>query len=354
MWQWVYLRILLPVMLGFILTLSLLSGMAWADTPDSTSPHPVGDKVALAPASPDTSAAGQPPLLPFTYARVATDDVWVYDTTGITPVRPLGIGYVWVSLADTQLITQNNQAWYQINPAEYVQANRVSTFTPSTFVGVELANTPTQPFAWMIFDMWPSAEAGVPAQKGAPLLKRYTLVSILEEQPVGDRMWYRIGPDMWLEQGNLGLVKPITRPAEIGPADQWIEINLYEQTLAAYQGDRMVYATLISSGLPYWQTQPGLFRVWLKVKQAKMSGRDGHPDYYFLEDVPWTMYFNGQFALHGAYWHDRFGLRHSHGCVNLSPGDSLWLFNWVTPPTGRYNFTLATAEDPGTWVWVHE
>jgi hypothetical protein len=66
------------------------------------------------------------------------------------------------------------------------------------------------------------------------------------------------------------------------------------------------------------------------------------------------MYFNGSFALHGAYWHDKFGLKHSHGCVNLPPKDANWLFDWATPTTSQYNFTLPTAEDPGTWVWVHE
>ena len=123
--------------------------------------------------------------------------------------------------------------------------------------------------------------------------------------------------------------------------------------LAAYEGERMVYATLVSSGLPQWQTAQGLFRIWLKVKLGKMSGREGYSDYYFLEDVPWSMYFYQSFALHGAYWHDKFGLRHSHGCVNLPPRDAKWLFDWVTPATSPYNFTLPTEEDPGAWVWVH-
>ena len=65
----------------------------------------------------------------------------------------------------------------------------------------------------------------LPALKGAPLLKRYTLVPIFEEQWVGDRVWYRVGPDQWLEQGNLGLVKPSFPPEGIGPNDPWI-LNL--------------------------------------------------------------------------------------------------------------------------------
>ena len=100
----------------------------------------------------------------------------------------------------------------------------------------------------------------------------------------------------------------------------------------------MVYATLVSSGLRGWDTPPGLFRVWFKIKSGKMSGGYNRPDYYFLEDVLWTMYFNRDIALHTAYWHDGFGYRHSHGCVNLAALDARWLFDWAL-------------ED--LWVWVH-
>lgn len=338
-------RILLSIVLGLVLTLGLVSRIALAE-----SPNPRASTL------PESFSAGtnNPPILPYTYARVVTDNVLVYEASGITPMRSLGTGYLWVSLTNSQPITQNEQAWYVINQDEYVRADQLSLFSPSTFQGVSLTGTPERSFAWMIFDMWPSTAPGVPAASSAPLLKRYTLVPIFEEQLVGERMWYRVGPEQWLEQGNVGLVKPVARPEGVGPNDKWIEINLYEQTLAAYEGERMVYATLVSSGLPWWQTSQGLFQIWLKVKEGKMSGREGYSDYYFLEDVPWTMYFNGSFALHGAYWHDKFGLRHSHGCVNLPPQDAKWLFDWVTPATSQYNFSLSTEEDPGTWVWVHE
>jgi lipoprotein-anchoring transpeptidase ErfK/SrfK len=170
---------------------------------------------------------------------------------------------------------------------------------------------------------------------------------------VGDRTWYRIGENQWVEQRQVGIVSRSPRPEGVGPADKWIEVNLFEQTLAAYEGDRMVYATLVSSGLPRWPTPTGLFRIWAKVAMSKMSGRDGFPDYYFLQDVPWIMYFNGSVALHGAYWHDRFGARHSHGCVNLSPIDAKWLFDWTAPKADPRAWTLPTPEEPGTWVWVH-
>ena len=75
-------------------------------------------------------------------------------------------------------------------------------------------------------------------------------------------------------------------------------------------------------------------------------------DYYYLEDVPWTMYYDEARALHGAYWHNGFGYARSHGCVNLGPGDALWLYNWasigdwvyVWDPSGR------TPEDPSLYT----
>jgi hypothetical protein len=182
------------------------------------------------------------------------------------------------------------------------------------------------------------------------MLYRYDRVNIYGVERVGRYDWFLIGANQWIKQTYLGIVAVSPRPAEVGPGDKWVEIDLYEQTLTAYQGDQMVYATLISSGLARWQTRRGLFRVYGKVYVGKMSGREGKPDYYYLEDVPWTMYFDGEIGLHGAYWHDGFGYRHSHGCVNLPPISAQWLYYWTDPyaPEGR-NWTYAR----GTWVWVH-
>ena len=108
-------------------------------------------------------------------------------------------------------------------------------------------------------------------------------------------------------------------------------MNLYEQSLAAYEDGQMVYATLVSSGLNRWPTRPGSFRIYDKLTLDHMSGafESDKSDYYSLEDVPWVMYFDGERALHGAYWHDGFGYKRSHGCVNLSPSDAYWLYQWA-------------------------
>ncbi|HEY4689944.1 MAG TPA: L,D-transpeptidase [Anaerolineae bacterium] len=344
-------RVLLALILGVVLAASLVGGIASARTGVELPPSRDG----LLPARADKNQ----PILPVTYAYVITNNVPVYagpsdEALGTPPIRSLGAGYLWVSLASAQPVYQGSQAWYLINSNEYVRADQLAIYKPSSYQGVALTAHPDKAFAWLVYSVQVSAEPGEAPAKDALLLSRYTLVTIYEEQKVGDWMWYRVGENQWVEQRKVGIVKAVARPEGVGPSDKWIEVNLFEQTLAAYEGDRMVYATLVSTGLPYWKTEPGLFRIWTKIKSGKMSGREGYPDYYYLEDVPWTMYFNGSFALHTAYWHDRFGFPHSHGCVNLSPKDAKWLFDWATPTTGPGNWTMPTEQDPGTWVWVHD
>ncbi len=98
----------------------------------------------------------------------------------------------------------------------------------------------------------------------------------------------------------------------------------------------MVFATLVSSGRSSTWTPDGLTRIWSKMPTTPMRNQDVTPDspaWYYLEDVQWTQYFNGAYALHAAYWHNSFGFTRSHGCVNLSILDAKWLFDWTTPYT---------------------
>lgn len=120
---------------------------------------------------------------------------------------------------------------------------------------------------------------------------------------------------------------------------RWISVNLFEQTLAVYEQGELVYATLISSGLRGWWTRPGAFQVYLKLEKDTMRGafEADRSDYYYLEDVPWVLYYDDARALHGTYWHNNFGYPQSHGCVNLAPADAHWIFNWA---------------EEGTWVYV--
>lgn len=108
---------------------------------------------------------------------------------------------------------------------------------------------------------------------------------------------------------------------------RWIDVDLTNQSLVAYENGVPVYSTLVSSGLWDTPTVTGQYRVYLRLESQDMNGYNIGYD-YFIPDVPYVMYFTGNYALHGAYWHNDFGRPRSHGCVNLSVQDAEWLFKF--------------------------
>jgi lipoprotein-anchoring transpeptidase ErfK/SrfK len=143
--------------------------------------------------------------------------------------------------------------------------------------------------------------------------------------------------------------------------ERYIEIDLSEQKLKAWDAGSLFLETPISTGLPWWPTPQGEFRIWIKLRYTRMEGGEGRY-YYNLPNVPFVMYFqNNQvpswrgYGLHGAYWHNAFGTPRSHGCVNLPIPEAEKLYYWTTPtlPDGK-NSTYASDENPGTRIVIHE
>jgi lipoprotein-anchoring transpeptidase ErfK/SrfK len=134
------------------------------------------------------------------------------------------------------------------------------------------------------------------------------------------------------------------------PEEKWIEVDLSEQVVTAWEGNVPVMSFLTSTGLPDTPTVQGEYHIYWKLESTLMSG----PGYY-LPDVPYTMYFYNGYGLHGAYWHNNFGQPMSHGCVNLSNENSKSLFEWADPviPPGQTQ-VVSSADNPGTLVLVHE
>ena len=115
---------------------------------------------------------------------------------------------------------------------------------------------------------------------------------------------------------------------EIYAEGRWIEVDISDQRVSAYEGDQLVNSFTVSTGTYAHPTVLGQYRVYVKLTATDMSG----PGYY-LPDVPYTMYFYRGYALHGTYWHSNFGTPMSHGCVNLRTPDSQWLFNFASVGT---------------------
>ena len=110
--------------------------------------------------------------------------------------------------------------------------------------------------------------------------------------------------------------------------EHWIDVNLSEQRLYAYEGDTLVNSFVVSTGTWQTPTVTGSYKIWVKLRSAAMSG----PGYY-LPDVPYIMYFYKGYGLHGTYWHNNFGTPMSHGCVNLTIPDAEWVYNFTNVGT---------------------
>lgn len=118
----------------------------------------------------------------------------------------------------------------------------------------------------------------------------------------------------------------IPSPEDQVPDDgRWIDVNLAEQQIYAYEGNLLVNSFIVSTGLPDTPTVTGEYRIYVKVPIQDMSG----PGYY-LPDVPWVMFFYDEYGFHGTYWHNNFGTPMSRGCVNLRIEDADWLYNWAS------------------------
>ncbi|WP_017660071.1 L,D-transpeptidase [Baaleninema simplex] len=109
---------------------------------------------------------------------------------------------------------------------------------------------------------------------------------------------------------------------------RWIEIDLSGQRLIAWEGDTPVYAVYVSTGTDATPTPTGVFEIYVKYESARMQGAD-----YDVPDVPYTMYYDGNYAIHGAYWHDSFGVPVSHGCTNVAVDHAEWLYYWASVGT---------------------
>jgi hypothetical protein len=206
----------------------------------------------------------------------------------------------------------------------------------------------------------------VPNDKGklvyATLLPKWTALELSGEPKTVDGVsMQETSSGFWVRLSDVMVATP-QPPDDLGDSEKWIDVDLGRQLLVAFEGKHPVYATRVSSGRRApWDpthdhpTPTGTYRIYEKHVSTTMDGDVASDGPYSIEDVPWVMYFQGSYALHGAFWHNLFGTTRSHGCVNMSPIDARELFFWTEPtlPTGWHG-VFQTGTRPGTRVVIHE
>ncbi len=248
----------------------------------------------------------------------------------------------------------DGRRYWRTSRGELIAADSIVQMSPSRFEGVVLSAGTALP-AW-IRGHADSRKAvttrATPSPRGAitGALAPRTVVTIEEES--SDGRYVRVGAEAWIDRRDVRRATIAAPPPGTGAAEKWFDVDLDEQTLVAYEGERPVFSTLVSTGKYQHATPTGVARIISKHETAAMtSEKEG--SVYSVADVPWTMYYDRDFALHTSYWHDGFGSPRSHGCVNLAPRDAKRLFQWSSPdvPAG-WSSVYGDAESPGTLVRV--
>jgi len=256
---------------------------------------------------------------------------------GNNPLRDIYAGML-IYLSYLQQADVNGNHYLQLASGEWVRA---SPSTYRNFQGLEFSQTPDHDFGWVINESQPRTGPGYDYSSLNLTYYREDIIQIYDVQLVNGVEWYLINFNQWLDRPNVRQVVINTQRPPGVSVDRWIEVNLYEQTLSVYEDQELVFSALVATGDEPYFTQPGAFQIYKKKPAETMSGafEADKSDFYYLEDVPWTMYYDQARALHGAYWRTLFGYPQSHGCINLSIGDSRWIYDWA---------------NEGDWVYVHD
>jgi hypothetical protein len=256
---------------------------------------------------------------------------------GQNPVRQIAPGALrYVSYITRQ--DYNGKPFLQLPSGEWLRAAPAAY---TDYQGLIFYDNPRNDFGWIV-DATPGYRSpSFDAELSGADYLREDVIQVFGWVEAEGVTWYRIGPAEWVNSQKARVVQVNLSPPEEVTSDRWIELNLLQQTLTVYEDGQLKFATLMASGLDPFFTQPGVFTIYEKKPLETMQGafEADRSDFYYLEDVPWTMYFDEARALHTAYWRTFFGYPQSHGCVNLSPGDAKWLFEWA---------------NEGDFVWVHD
>ena len=292
-------------------------------------------------------------LLPFNYGFVSSDGVRAFshpqDYFTDDYYEALGAGFG-VIVAGQE--TYEGLRFIRTRRRLYIPAQSVRLARGSDFAGVSLEENEGLNVAWVS-----ARQASVRERPRGPsvrTLAKRTAVRI----STAERGWVELADGGFVRTRDLTIAERTERPEEVEENGTWIDVDVSSQILVAYRGDTPVFTTLVSSGRSgrHHATPMGTHRIWVKLAFSDMDNlqRQNVSRNYAIEQVPWVQYFEGANGLHAAFWHDDFGRRKSHGCINLSPRDARTLFEFTEPslPVG-WTAIFPRDDEPTTYVHIH-
>ena len=279
--------------------------------------------------------------------RVIEKSLWMYDEPSTKSER---VEMYWRDLVIplTGAISDDedayNRVWYEVDGKGYVYSggiqpvdallnNPVSEVPPSGLLG-EIS----VPFTDAHEE--PDTEAAVAHRL------YYETVHWITDSVIGadGQTWYRLLDDKWelyyyIPGRHIRIIpdKELTPLSpDVPDSEKLIEVNLTRQLVLAYENSRLVFATRAATGSQYrsgrWTTPIGQFITFYKRPTRHMAAGDIASNGFDLPGVPWVLYITKSgISFHGTYWHNDYGRPRSHGCINLTPQASKWLYRWTVP-----------------------
>ena len=276
------------------------------------------------------------------------------------PLRDATSAYPGMKLGWSRRYHHEGRDWLLTPEQLLVPASRVKAAKP---LPSKRFDAPDLPFAVTLAEVKPWVEEKGRVRQLDTVLSAGTVIHL--KAPAtgqwrdGRGMW-ATRDGRWLSRAGIALFRKRSPPQAHEAGQKWVHVSVHGGSLVAYEDETPVFAALISPGLGGTtkdhdhRTPPGVYRVGAKWLTSDMSGPLGDTGHSWrTREVPWVAYYDGSYAMHGAWWHDAFGRPRSHGCINLTPPDARHLFRWLDPPLPEGWYAVRGDDDnPGTLLWV--
>ena len=327
---------------------------------------------------PTLSAMAIQPLfdqpLPFTYARVSTDTpLFERDNGHDGAVREIGklkkrAGMAVVGSWSAKLPDGGSERLALLTSGKFVKARDLEAAKPSNFAGVELDGKHDLPLAFVVkrgVKLWKLEGEDAKQDRELEFHEQLDLTGKFRTAH-GEKFW--AAGERWVRHKDVTVVLPRNNfPDFVKDGQKWLDVSLVMGTVIAYEGKKPFFTTLVSvardatlgSPVPDMPAEDGtsttvaspalaLGTFEVKAKHVTLVGADPFVarEAFQLYDIPWSIELTSGRLLHAAYWHDRFGIEHGPGSIELSPADAARLFQWVTPslPDGWHGTNYAGNE----------
>ncbi len=308
---------------------------------------PAGDRlgrIAVTPNFYSTALRTQPDQNAQAIRNVQQDEIVVWQREVVGTTSSGGISRTWVQTPDGFIYAPHVQPVRNVpnTPINSVPAGKQGFWAEVTvpYVDLQLMNQPISPGVKFTI------------QTNQPLRLYYGQVVWIDQvgSQDGRTMLYRFNEspghgygygDTFLADGAAfhvltpDDVSPIN--PNVDPSTKTIQVDAtsQHQTLSCLEGKNEVYFCRVSTGYgDRFSTPTGQQAISWKIFSIHMAANTGSDSGYDTMAVPWPIFFNqpAGAAIHGAFWHNDFGNRRSHGCVNVAIEDAKWIFRWTMPP----------------------